>query len=327
MKPAIWLLAAAASLSAQPKLLIDARLDSRPGAHLQSTVQALLAAQPQPAWIMYSVPAVRSNTLGCDWVRDGIGQQGVIHLEPPDHVLVSFRVDGNAVTRIRALSPNCEIDAADVPVHWLTDVQPAESIALLTSYIPAHELDLSGAITAIAMHADPAADAALERLVAADKPDWLRQRTASLLGSARGRRGIEILKNVIAGDPNERVRERAISGLGGSREPEATDLLISIARNDRNPRLRSQAISSLNRKTGQKVIAALKTSVESDPDAGVRRRAVSTLQSMPDGEGVPLLIDLVKNAKDADVRKQAMNSLSQSHDTRAMAFFEDVLKH
>lgn len=334
MKPALWLLAAALPLAAQPqppaglpKLLINAKLDSRPGANLQSVFQTLLTAQPQPAWIMYSVPSVRTYNLGCDYVRDGFNTQGVIHLEPPDHVVVSFRIEGNAVNRIRAISPNCEIDAADVPVHWLTDVQPAESIALLNTYVPQHELDTNGAITAIAMHADPAADAALEKFVASDKPDWLRQRTASLLGSARGRRGVDILKSLIVNDPSERVRERAISGLGSSREPDAVDLLISIARTDKNPRLRAQALSSMNRKSGPKVVAAFKDAIENDTDISVRRRAVSSLQNMPDGEGVPLLIQLVKTTKDAEVRKQAMNSLGQSHDTRAMAFFEDVLKH
>lgn len=327
MTRAFCLLAAVLPLAAQPKLLINAKLDTRPGANLQREFPALLTTQPQPAWIMYSEPAVRSYSLGCDYVRDGFATQGIIHLEPPDHLLVLFRVEGNAVTRIRALSPNCEIDAGDVPVHWLTDVAPAESIALLSAYAPQHEFDGSGAITALAMHADPAADTALERFVAADKPDWLRQRTASLLGSARGRRGLDLLKKLIASDPNQRVRERAISGLGSSREPDALDLLISIARTDKDPKLRSQAISSLNRKSGPKVVTALKDSIETDPDVNVRRRAVSALQNMPDGEGVPLLIQLVKNTKDAEVRKQAMNSLGQSHDTRAMAFFEDVLKH
>ena len=327
MTRACWVLAAALQLAGQPKLLVNAKLDTRPGANLQREFQALLTAQPQPAWIMYSVPAVRTYNLGCDYVRDSFTTQGVVHLEPPGDALVLFRVEGNAVTRIRALSPNCEIDAGDVPVHWLSDVQPAESIALLNSYVPQHEFDTNGAITAIAMHADPGADAALERFVASDKPDWLRQRTASLLGSARGRRGLEILKNLIANDPSERVRERAISGLGNSRETDAADLLISIARTDKNPKLRAQAISSLNRKSGPKAVAAFKDAIESDSDASVRRRAVSALQNMPDGEGVPLLIQLVKTTKDAEVRKQAMNSLGQSHDTRAMAFFEDVLKH
>ena len=74
-------------------------------------------------------------------------------------------------------------------------------------------------------------------------------------------------------------------------------------------------------------MATFKEAIENDPDISVKRRAVSALQNMPDGEGVPLLIQLVKTTKDGEVRKQAMSSLGQSHDTRAMAFFEDVLKH
>ena len=123
--------ALAGPLAAQPKLLVNAKLDTRSGAALQREVQTLATTQPQPAWIMYSVPSVRTYNLGCDYVRDGAGAAGVVHLEPPDHALILFRVDGNAVTRVRSLSPNCEIDAGDVPVHWLTDVQPADSIALL----------------------------------------------------------------------------------------------------------------------------------------------------------------------------------------------------
>ena len=59
----------------------------------------------------------------------------------------------------------------------------------------------------------------------------------------------------------------------------------------------------------------------------MRRRAVSALQSLPDGSGVPLLIRLVKTNGDPEVRKQAMNTLQRSQDSRAVAFFEDVLKH
>src|SRR5947209_2083059 len=276
MTRALWLIAPAMALAgplaAQPKLLVNAKLDTRSGAALQREFQTLLTTQPQPAWIMYSVPSVRTYNLGCDYVRDGVGTSGVVHLEPPDHTLVLFRVDGNAVTRVRALSPNCEIDAADVPVHWLTDVQPAESIALLNTFVTQREIDANGALTAIAMHADAGADTALAGYAASDKAEWLRQRTASLLGSARGRRGLEVLKNLIANDPSERVRERAISGLAGSKEPEAADLLTSIARTDKNARLRAQAISSLNRKSGAKTLATLKDAIETDPDLNVKRR-------------------------------------------------------
>ena len=326
MRRFLWVMAALLPIWAQPKLLVNAKLDTRSAASgLEQTFRPLVAAQPQPAWIAYSVPTNRVN-LGCDYVRDGWSQPGVIHLEPPDHAVILFRVDAGAVERIRTLSPDCEIDAGDLPVHWLADVKPAESVALLDTFATQRERFMDGAMSAIAAHADAAADAALERFLAPSQPEFVRLRVVNWLGNMRGRRGFDMLKNVIAGDPSDRVRERAIATLGNRKEPGALDLLMSIARKDGNPRMRMQALSALDRHSGAKVLGTLKEAIESDPEPQVKRRAVGTLGSMPDGEGVPLLIQLAKATSDTDVRKQAMNSLGQSRDGRAIGFFEEVLK-
>jgi hypothetical protein len=331
--PAFWLMAAALPLAGPegtpPKLLINAKVDTHSAAAgLEREFRPLLATQPQPAWIGYTVPAAGGGQLGCELVSPGGWYApGVIHLEPPGHAVILYRVEANAVSRIRALSPDCEIDAGGAPVHWLTDVQPAESVALLVTFVPQRDVRNDGVLKAIALHAGPAADAALEKLVAPDQPESLRQRTVPWFGSARGRRGFEVLKNLIANDPSEAVRERAISALAVSKEPEAADLLVSTARSDRNPRLRAQAIAALGRNSGPKTVAVIREVIEKDPDAQVRRRAVSALHALPDGEGIPLLIEVVKTTQNADVRKQAMSSLGQSRDPRALAYFEDVLKH
>jgi hypothetical protein len=318
-------MAAALPLAAQPKLLINAKVDTRSAAAgLEREFGTLLAAEPQPAWIGYTVPAAGGGQLGCELVSPGGWYApGVIHLEPPDHAVILFRVEANAVSRIRTLSPECEIDAGGDPVHWLTDVQPAESVALLVTFVPQHDIRGDGAVKAIALHAGPAA---LEKMVAPDQPESLRQRTVPWFGSKRGRRGFEILKSLISSDPSETVRERAISALAVSKEPDAADLLISTARSDRNPRLRAQAISALGRNSGPKTVAVIREVIEKDPDAQVKRRAVSALHALPDGEGIPPLIEVAKTTQNADVRKQAMSSLAQSRDPRALSFLEDVLK-
>ena len=326
MRSLLCLMALALPLAAQPKLLVNAQLDTRSAAAgLEQTLRPLVTAQPQPAWIAYTVPSTKVN-MGCDYVRDSWNQPGVIHLEPPDHAVILFRVDNGAVERIRSLSPDCEIDAGNLPVHWLSDVKPAESVALLDTYATQRERYMDGAMSAIASHSDPAADAALQRFLAPTQPETIRLRVVGWFGNLRGRRGFDVLKNLIANDPGERVRERAISTLGNSKEPEAIDLLIATARKDPNSRMRMQALSALHRHSGANVLNTFKEAIESDPDVQVKRRAVSALQSMPDGEGIPLLIQLAKATHDNDVRKQAMNSLGQSHDGRAISFFEEVLK-
>jgi hypothetical protein len=324
--PTIMVALAGLPLAAQPKLLVNAKLESQSAAAgLEPAFRAAAAAQPQPAWIGYSVPSIRTF-MGCDYVRDGFSQPGVVHLEPPDHAVILFRVDGGKVERIRSLSPDCEIDAGDVPVHWLNDVKPAESVALLNGFATQRERYMDGAMNALAMHSDPAADAALQRFLATDQPESIRLRVVSWFGPSRGRRGYDVLKGLIANDPNERVRERAISTLGNSKEPEAIDLLIATARKDPNSRMRMQAFSALNRHSGANVLAAFKDAIENDPDVQVKRRAVTSLQSMPDGEGIPLLIQLAKSTQNPEVRKQAMNTLGNSRDGRAVTFFEEVLK-
>jgi hypothetical protein len=243
VKPAILLFAAALTASAQPKLLINAQVDTRAAAAgLEPEFQSLLAVQPQPAWIGYSVPSVRSYNLGCDYVSPG-GRTapGVVHLEPPDQAVMLFRIVGGAVDRLRVLSPDCEIDAGGVPLHWLTGVRPADSVALLSA------IDRNQAVMAIGMHADPAADAALERLVAAGQPEAVRRRAAFWLGAARGRQGLDAVKRLLANETSPAVRERAILGAGASREPEAVDLLISVARQDREARVRRQAMNAIGR--------------------------------------------------------------------------------
>ena len=74
MRAALVLLAALPlaplGLVAQPKLLINAQTDTRSAAAgLDAAFRALVAAPPQPAWIGYSVPAVRTWHMGCDVVR------------------------------------------------------------------------------------------------------------------------------------------------------------------------------------------------------------------------------------------------------------------
>src|SRR5262245_21105443 len=126
-------------VAAQPKKLVNALVDSRSAsAGLESAFRALLTAQPQPAWIGYTVPAARGRQFGCDFYwRDGefTVAGGTVHLEPPSEALVLYRVDGNQVGKIRTLAPDCDIDAGGAPLHWLTGVRPADSVALLTNFV------------------------------------------------------------------------------------------------------------------------------------------------------------------------------------------------
>jgi hypothetical protein len=296
MKAAATLALFALTLAAQPRLLTNAKVDTRSAAAgLEREFRGLLTLEPQPAWIGWTVPSVRSYGLGCEYVsHDGWSAPGVIHLEPPDHAVILFRVVNHGLERIRALSPDCEIDAGGVPVHWLNDVKPAESVGLLASLAADSEIRSNGALGAIAVHDDAAADTALDRFAAAGQPEDLRRRAIGWLGSARGRHGLKTLRSLLSSDASTTLRERVIGAIASSREPDALGLVISTARNDR--------------------------------DSQVQRRAISALGNLPAGKGVPVLIEIAQAGKSVEVRKHAMNALEQTHDPRALAFFEQVLR-
>jgi len=190
--PAVWLLAAALPLAAQPKLLTNAKLDTRSAAaSLDREFASLLATQPQPAWIGYTVPAARGSSPGCE------GFSGVVHLEPPEQALILFRVEANAVTRIRSIAPDCAIDAGGVPVHWLSDVKPAESVALLATFVPQKKPDGHSALRAIALHAGPEALDLLIELVKTTRDAEVRKQAMSLLGQSRDTRALAFFEDVL----------------------------------------------------------------------------------------------------------------------------------
>ena len=67
-------------------------------------------------------------------IRDRNGKR--IMLEPATEFLVMARLEAGAVTRIRTFTPDCDVDATAMPLVWLTDVKPDESVAWLASSWP-----------------------------------------------------------------------------------------------------------------------------------------------------------------------------------------------
>ncbi|MBS1823976.1 MAG: HEAT repeat domain-containing protein [Acidobacteria bacterium] len=330
MKTTLMLLMAALPLPAQPKRLVDARVQTRAvTGGLAQQIGALQTQQPQPAWAAYVVPAARGRQFGCDgyWRdKEFVVAGGVVHLEPPQEVMVLLRFHDQQVSQIRTLAPDCDISAGGATFYWLTGVAAADSVAMLQAFVrPGGRLS-EPAVNAIGFHAGPAAEAALEKFIARDQPESVRSRAVSWMGTTRGRRGVEKIKEIVAADPNDRVRRSAINALAASGDAEAVEILVSTAKGDRTASIRSEALRALARKGGPKALAAINAAIEGDPDREVRRNAVAALRSLPDGEGIPQLIAVAKSNRDAEVRKHAMSVLGQSGDPRAAVFFEDVLR-
>jgi len=337
-------LLAAATLAAQgvPAGLANADLQQRAvPSGLEQAFSGLVAARQAPGWVAWSVAAIPGDHRSCDAGRD----DGVVHLESarrraggrsrvtlegPSEILVFIRAEQRRVQKIRVISPDCEIDAGGLPVHWLTGVNPSESVTLLASFArdlarAPHRSLGNGALTAIALHRDADALAALRRFVAAGQPNELRKQAAFWLAAARGREGFETIEALLP-DADPAFRAELTFPIHVSKEADAGEILVRMARGDESPKVRRQALFWLGQKAGAKALATIEGAIENDPDTEVKKRAVFALSQMPKDEGVPRLMEIARSHRNLEVRRQAMFWLGQSNDPRALAFFEEILK-
>ena len=351
MRAVPLVLALVSLLTAQQPRLTNAKIETRAvTSGLDRWFRTIVASENGAAWIGYAIRAVSGEHQMCCYssfedsagdrccrgcalggARSGVtvaSTPGPVSLEASGYIFVLFRIEQHAVDRIRTFSADCELDGGGLPIYWLTGVPAAESVALLSGFVTptaAEHRQGEPAMAAIALHADPAADVALEKLAVPGQPDSLREKAVFWLGSARGRRGLEVLRRIVTEDASDPVREKAVFGLSVSKEPEAIGVMIGVAKSDRSSHVRSQALFWLAHKAGQKAEAAITEAIENDPDTEVKKRAVFALQQLPPDEGVPLLIQVARANKNPAVRKQAMFWLGQSNDPRAVRFFEEVL--
>jgi hypothetical protein len=315
--------------------------------NLQQQISAYAANQSGIAWIGYAVPAVGGNRTICCF--DGGWQErgccGTCRLESEHNtfsgsrddcddvdtksVTVLYRVEDKKIGSIRLFSENCAVDAGGVPVTIVTGADPKQSIAYLSTFVSKDGDSHLGkrALDAIAEHADASADAALDRFVAADYPEKIREHAAFWLGVARGAHGYATLKKLIESDSDDHFRDKLTFPLSQSKEPGAEEELIHVAKQDSSSRVRGQALFWLAQKAGKKVAGVINDSIENDPDTDVKKKAVFALSQLPDHEGVPKLIEVARNNRNPVVRKQAVFWLGQSNDPRALDFITSVLTH
>ncbi len=326
----------------------DAKLETvAASGNLQQQIEAFAARQSGTAWIGYAVPAISSHRTICCY--EGGWQErnccGTCRLSSEHNTFsgsrddcddvevtslaVLYRVEDKKIDSIRIFSQNCAIDAGDLPVSVITNVDSKQSVTYLASFVTKDGDSHLGrrALDAIAEHADASADAALDRFAAADFPEKIREHAAFWLGVARGAHGYATLKRLIESDPDDHFRDKLTFPISQSSEAQAQDELIHVAKQDSSSRVRGQALFWLAQKAGKKVEGAISDALENDPDTDVKKKAVFALSQMPDHEGVPKLIEVAKNNKNPAVRKQAVFWLGQSNDPRALDFITDVLTH
>jgi HEAT repeats len=334
--------------------IVNAKLETQTvSGSLDGTMREIAAKSSERKWVGYSVPEIAGErTICCGNYNNGSGMNcgtcnlekehadsgttfsgnKTVVLEGGQTLTVLFRIEGKEVTQIRTASANCTLDVGELTFIWLNGAKAAESVALLEGYVKANNFEGRGhhdvghgALAAIAMQADAAADRALESFVAPTQPEELRRQAAFWLGEARGKVGLSALQRMAKNDPSPDVRAHVTFALSVSREDGALDEMIRMAHEDGSAHVRGQALFWLGQKAGQKAVSTITGAIDNDPDTDVKKKAVFALSQLPKDEGVPKLIAVAQTNRNPEVRKQAMFWLGQSNDPRALQFFEQVL--
>jgi hypothetical protein len=325
--------------------------------NLEAAVSEIAGRSVKPLWIAYTVVALPGDHSACcgtysdghhrcgrcrlEKSSDGLEARDfadaeqprrIMHLEQPRQLAVLLRVENREVMRVRLASEDCVLDAGGLPLIWLTGVLAADSVALLSRFVTKgdfseyrHDHFGDGALTAIALHGDPAADRAMESFVAPQQNEHLRKQAVFWLGAARGKPGLALLEHVAKNDPSPEIRSQVAFAFEVSREPGAVEDMIRMAHDDESSHVRGQALFWLAQKAGQKAVGAIQGAIENDPDTEVKKKAVFALSQLPKDQGVPKLIEVAQTNRNPEVRKQAMFWLGQSQDPRALDFFEKIL--
>jgi hypothetical protein len=259
---------------------------------------------------------------GLSVVTDDDDRKAVLY----DTLTVYLRVENGLISRVRALAASCPVQTAST-VRWIDSVDPASSIAMLSSLVDRNSTgdpDDHG-LEALAYHAGAAATRSLA--LHAERSHLTEEREQALfwLGQTRGVEGADVIEHYATTDADPKLREQAIFALSQSKAPDAYTHILAIAHKDPAEHVRGQAYIWLaqmgDTRAKDDIIAALK----SDPSEEVREEAVFALSQLEDNAD-EALISVLRGYFPRAVKKQALFWLGQSGSAEAMAYFDDALK-
>jgi HEAT repeat protein len=167
-------------------------------------------------------------------------------------MIVLVRVGDGMVDRLRTFTPNCEIDAGDMPMTWLDGVTPDASATWLTTVIrssPGNGANpsrdnalLQPAMSALELNPGRVALDTLVGFARDDTRPTVRSRALTALAQRAEQDASATIQNAINNDPDTEVKKTAVGALARMPKDEGIPLLIQVARTNRNVDVRKQAM-------------------------------------------------------------------------------------
>lgn len=261
-------IALAESAAGQPQV---SNGELRP-APLRGTLDRALIESIGPAigvaWAGYAVPIIDGEHQMCCWSNDsqafgrgcrlepgqsstasnatGVNNinRGPVLLEGGRLLYMLFRLENGRVDRIRMFSEDCALDAGGLTVHWLGNVPPVNSVALVASFAAAGSSNrmADAALSALAMHREPAALERLLTLARSGSTTHVRGQALFWLAQRAGDKAVGAIADAIDRDPETEVKKRAVFALSQLPKDEGVPRLIDVARTNKNAAVRKQAM-------------------------------------------------------------------------------------
>jgi hypothetical protein len=248
LQPALHLalLLVASSAFAQAPV-INAKVEMRTAARSVADEMQAVANQGTPVWAGYRVPMVRRSSPYLQYT----GTRGNCRLEPPTELVVLARFEAKTLVEVRPVSVDCDVDAAGMPLIWLSNVNPDQSVTWLASLVSDASAGrrsgriLDPALNALGLHAASSAGKTLIALARQADSSRLRGQALMFLGQRAGEQAGPVIVDAIARDPEIDVKRRAVMALAQLPRDEGIPLLINVARTHASSEVRRQAMQSL----------------------------------------------------------------------------------
>jgi HEAT repeat protein len=357
MNSAVLLLIAIGAGAIQAPQIQNGRVETRQATAIDTELARVAAGSVEPVWAGWRVPIADGQRGSCStysndsyYVRGEFLENGPfnggnspqlmappagpVQLEATSALVILVRMADGRVERLRSIGADCPLDAGGRTVYWLQGPTPVESVKYLESLLrpntgitPAQEQRLSAAaVSAIALHRDPSADAVLDRLAMADTDSDLRRAARSSLGSVRGAHGFAVLRQLVDRERVPDIRRQLVGALGLTRQTGTVDALLQIARRDSDAKVRGEAAYWLPQRGGPRAIPDVAAIINGDNSDVVKQRAIQGLARLTADEATSLLIQLARTTSSAAVRKEAVTALGRSRDPKALAYMEELIK-
>jgi HEAT repeat protein len=296
----------------------------------------------QDGWIGYQVPIVADAGTPCCFEWHGknpahsacelegrnwsIGISDEHPMQRSDKLNVYLRVTHGQIEKVRAFGDTCALKDAD-RVHWLADVSSVDSVALLAraAAVASTEDTADAELTAMALHEDVSATAALAQLADSTHRQKLREQAVFWLGQARGAPGAQIVEHAATTDPDPEFRANAVFALSQSHGIDAYATILRIAQSDASDHVREQALFWMAQTQDARAQKDIIAAIEKDPSEKVREQGVFALSQLKDHEADAALIALVRGHYPRKVKEQALFWLGESGSNEALKFLDEIL--